>query len=526
MDDIAWKIAPLVCLVGVLVLRWYTHPVRPISRKCRSFGNLQCSQLRSIPTLMGSSFPGLSLFTALQFARDPRRLLNEGYIKYQNSTFKLPLLDKWVVVVCGTKLIEEVGKRPDDELSAYDGIREFTQVAYTSGPEMLVDSGHESRTIIKENLTRGMPIFAPEIADELECVLQECIHSEDGGDWARLNPWDLMKQVLARTTSRVFVGLPLCRDERYLSIVHKHVKDFMETILTMNLIPTFLKPIIGPKVSKVHGNVQLGLSIFRPIIEKRKALMKESGGDWPDKPNDMLQWILDRAVPRGNSDEYVVERLLGSNFAAINSAANVLTNALCRLATSPETAVLLREEIESLVAEEGWTAGAISKMAKLDSFLKETQRYTGVALASMMKKAMKDALLSDGTFLPKGTILLTAYSPVHRDERYYPNSDVFDPFRFSRERERDGDSVKHQFTTSSATYLSWGYGPHSCPGRFFVVMEMKAIMAHILVHYDLKLGGDGSLPKETCMGFAVAAPRDGVLLFKKRRSSWLSHSTV
>ncbi|KAM5539657.1 hypothetical protein V8D89_006766 [Ganoderma adspersum] len=526
MDDIAWTIALLACLVGVLFSRWYTHPVRLISRTRRFFRNLQDPQLRSIPTLKGSSFPGLALYTALQFARRPRVLLNEGYVKYHNSTFKLPLLDKWVVVVCGTKMIEEVGKRPDDELSAYDGIREFTQVAYTSGREMLADSGHESRTIIKENLTRGIPIFAPEIADELECVLQECIPSEDGADWATSNPWDLMKHVLARTTSRVFVGFPLCRDERYLSIVHKHVKDFMETILAMNLIPTFLKPIIGPKVSKVHGNVQLGLSIFRPIIEKRKAVMKECGGNWPNKPNDMLQWILDRAVRRCNSDEYVVERLLGSNFAAINSAANVLTNALYRLATLPETVDLLREEVESLVAEEGWTAGAIGKMTRLDSFLKETQRYTGVALASMMKKAMKDVGLSDGTLIPKGTILLTAYSPVHRDERYYTDPDVFDPFRFERERELDGDSVKHQFTTSSATYLSWGYGAHSCPGRFFVVMEMKAILAHVIVHYDLKLGSDSPPPKETCMGFAVAAPRDGVLLFRKRRSGWLSHSSV
>ena len=154
----------------------------------------------------------------------------------------------------------------------------------------------------------------------------------------------------------------------------------------------------------------------------------------------------------------------------------------------------------------------------------------------MVKKAMKDVLLSDGTFVPEGTILLTAHSPVHRDERYYPDPDVFDAFRFSRERERDGDAVKHQFTTSSATYLPWGYGPHSwyvpqiadrvllaelsrgSPGRFFVVMEMKMMLAHIVVHYDLKLGGDGSPPKETCMGFAVAAPRDAVLLFRKRKS--------
>lgn len=94
----------------------------------------------------------------------------------------------------------------------------------------------------------------------------------------------------------------------------------------------------------------------------------------------MLQWILDRAVRRGSSDGYVVERLLGSNFAAINSAANVLTNALYHLATLPDATKTLREEIESQIAGEGWTAGAMSKMARLDSFLKETQRYTGVAL--------------------------------------------------------------------------------------------------------------------------------------------------
>ena len=163
----------------------------------------------------------------------------------------------------------------------------------------------------------------------------------------------------------------------------------------------------------------------------------------------------------------------------------------------------------------------------------------------MMKKAVKDVLLSDGTFIPKGTILVTACSPVHRDPRYYPNPDVFNPFRFSHERELDGDNVKHQFTTSSATYLSWGYGAHSwyvyldvftsavqlmslagSPGRFFVVMEMKVILAHVIAHYDLKLDGDGYPPKETCMGFAVAAPRDGALLFRKRGTAWLSRSDL
>ena len=45
-------------------------------------------------------------------------------LQYENSAFKVPLLDKWVVVVCGPKMCEELRKFRDDELSSFDGIRE------------------------------------------------------------------------------------------------------------------------------------------------------------------------------------------------------------------------------------------------------------------------------------------------------------------------------------------------------------------------------------------------------------------
>ena len=78
-----------------------------------------------------------------------------------------------------------------------------------------------------------------------------------------------------------------------------------------------------------------------------------------------------------------------------------------------------------------------------------------------MKKALKDMRLSDGTFIPKGTCLVSASGALHHDEKHYPDPEVFDPFRFSGMREQHGDSVKYQFTTASATYLPWGYGPHA-----------------------------------------------------------------
>lgn len=85
---------------------------------------------------------------------------------------------------------------------------------------------------------------------------------------------------------------------------------------------------------------------------------------------------------------------------------------------------------------------------------------------------MKDVRLSDGTVIPKGTVLVAAYGSMHHDEKYYPNPDIFDPFRFSRVREQDGDTVKHQYTTASATFLPWGYGPHAWYVTLTVVFHL------------------------------------------------------
>ena len=63
------------------------------------------------------------------------------------------------------------------------------------------------------------------------------------------------------------------------------------------------------------------------------------------------------------------------------------------------------------------------------------------------------------------------------------------------------------------------------PGRFFAVMQMKVILANIIVHYDLKLGGDGRRPKEVRIGFAVNPARDGVVLLRERRAEWMSQAS-
>lgn len=48
------------------------------------------------------------------------------------------------------------------------------------------------------------------------------------------------------------------------------------------------------------------------------------------------------------------------------------------LASNKEYARVMREEVESIVNEEGWTKKSMQKMRKVDSFMKETQRMYGL----------------------------------------------------------------------------------------------------------------------------------------------------
>ena len=44
--------------------------------------------------------------------------------QYQGSTFKIALFDQWLVVVCGTSMVDELMRRPDHEVSFLEGIEE------------------------------------------------------------------------------------------------------------------------------------------------------------------------------------------------------------------------------------------------------------------------------------------------------------------------------------------------------------------------------------------------------------------
>lgn len=111
----------------------------------------------------------------------------------------------------------------------------------------------------------------------------------------------------------------------------------------------------------------------------------------------------------------------------------------------------------------------------------------------MRRKATENVTLSDGTFIPKDTMSVV-FCDTMFDDSVYPNPNTFDGYRFLKMRQIPGQETSAQFVSPSPDHMGFGLGKHACPGRFFAANELKIVLCHILLKYNIRLAKD-SVPK-------------------------------
>lgn len=131
----------------------------------------------------------------------------------------------------------------------------------------------------------------------------------------------------------------------------------------------------------------------------------------------------------------------------------------------------------------------------------------------MNRHANQKIELSDGTVIPKGADILIANFSMY-DADSYSDPATFDPYRFLRRREAGDSSAL--FINPSPEHLGFGFGKHSCPGRFFVANEIKILLAHMLLKYDMQLL-DSSTPTVKKIGISLSADPTASISIRRRQ---------
>jgi len=202
-------------------------------------------------------------------------------------------------------------------------------------------------------------------------------------EWKSVEIYTPVLRTVARTSSRVFVGLPLCRNEDWLTISMTFSRDLILVIHKLASIPKLIRPLyawVFNSAKLIDSHRKKAETLLGPIIQRRleeERLAQENGAVY-NKPKDMLQWLTDLVKPHHRNVRDLSELQLFAALASTHTTALTFLNSLLDLAAHQECVQPIREEIEAVISANNGVMdrAALRKMKKTDSFFKESTRGT------------------------------------------------------------------------------------------------------------------------------------------------------
>jgi cytochrome P450 len=416
--------------------------------------------------------------------------INAGYENYskQDKVFAVPsTLGTQAEVVMPRSQMGWMFDQPDNILSTSEAHYDVLKGDYGFiTPILLKDPYHEH--VIHKSLVRNLNAILPELEEEVPHAVDE-VYGRDTTQFKQIDILDSFMRMIPVLTNRMLVGKELCRDRGFLDAVLGFTVDVIRTFTVLTLLPQASHVIVGNLLglaSKYHYWLSSRWTV--PLIRKRISdiTKKDSGDptykDWKE-PSDFITWSYRVASSEGRIDEMqperIAKRIMPINFASIHTTSiTAFETVVSVLSADPSVLELLREEAHRVLKEEGsWTKAALTKMVRLDSAIRESQRSTPLALTFAARKvvAKEGVTLPEGVHVKYGTMLSCPWTPIAMDpELHTGDPEAFDAFRYSRPKEEyDALSVEEKakvdalklkqsgLVTTSMQHLPFGHGRHA-----------------------------------------------------------------
>ncbi|WP_261567167.1 cytochrome P450 [Frankia gtarii] len=219
-------------------------------------------------------------------------------------------------------------------------------------------------------------------------------------------------------------------------------------------------------------------------------------------------------------DTQVRDEALTLLLAGHETTANALSWTFHLLGANPQAERELHAELDTVLGERPPTIDDLPRLTYTQAVLNESMRLYPPVWA-MGRHLVEDRKVG-GHLLPAGSTLLFSQWVVHRDERWWPDPDRFDPTRWLRSgTDAAGSSSGTGTGTGSGTsagagaapdrprfaYFPFGGGPRQCIGNTFALAEGALALAAIARRWSLHpVPGIDVVPQP----LVTLRPRDGL----------------
>lgn len=263
-----------------------------------------------------------------------------------------------------------------------------------------------------------------------------------------------------------------------------------------------------PRLRKFNSDLKVLNDVLDDLIDRAKNTRSVADIEELEKRNyaevddpSMLRFLVDmRGADIDNKQ--LRDDLMTMLVAGHETTAAVLTWALFELTKNPEILKRARDEIDHVVGDRNPTFDDIKSMKYLRLIIAETLRMYPQPPLLIRRCRIEDHLPQGGgreaTVIRGMDIFLVLYN-IHRDERFWPNPDSFDPDRFTRPHKNpeipdwEGyDPTKWENKlypneiAADFAYLPFGGGARKCVGDEFALMEATVTLAIILRRFDFE----------------------------------------
>ncbi|CAL4930790.1 unnamed protein product [Urochloa decumbens] len=305
------------------------------------------------------------------------------------------------------------------------------------------------------------------------------VESAGSDGWCELDVWPELQNLTGDVISRTAFGSSYLEGRRIFQLQAEQGERLVATIQKL-IIPgyLYLPTRNNRRMYEINDEVT---SLLRGLIEKRMRAMKEgeSGGK-----DDLLGLLLESNMRHTNehgqpslgmTTEDVVEECKLFYFAGMETTSVLLTWTMVLLSMHPEWQDRAREEVRVLFGRNKPEYDGLSRLKTVTMILHEVLRLYP-PFVTISRKTYEGVEIGGVTY-PAGVVVDLPVLLIHHDAELW-GSDVheFRPDRFA-----EGVSG------APPAFFPFGWGPRTCVGQNFALLEAKMALTMILQRFEFEL---------------------------------------
>jgi cytochrome P450 len=261
---------------------------------------------------------------------------------------------------------------------------------------------------------------------------------------------------------------------------------------TLNRLP------LPSNVRFLRAKARLDETIYRVIAERRRE-----GTDRGDLLSMLLMARDEQGDGAGMSDLQLRDELMTLFLAGHETTANALTWTWYLLSSNPAAEARLHEEVDAL-GDRVPSFADLPRLACAERVFAEAMRLYPPAWA-VARRPIKDYHFGDGCVARPGSSLVMSQYVTHRDPRFFPDPERFDPDRWMPEAR----AARPRFS-----YFPFGGGARQCIGESFAWMEGVLLIATIAQRWRFRLAPGHPVEPEPLI---TLRPKYGMSMIAEQR---------